>query len=123
MSRLSDMIKEQAGEVISRCYSDPKEIYRQYPDAFQELCEQYEHDKKTYGKLPTYIVLNVDGSYFNTTILYRSFLPVYQMVQQNPSLLTTPLASNLGKSEPERPLSRNGVPANQIWGDVPVPKQ
>ena len=118
-TRFRNASLEEALRMLSECHSNLKELYEKYPDAFEDLVEQYKLDERELGQLPTYITLRVDRQDFHTTFLYRKFLPFYAMVKQGHA--DTLEAEMVVKDRPRIGQVIDGVSADQIFGRPPTP--
>jgi len=109
-------------KVLDPCESNLQKIAMTHPEVMEQLAQQYDRDKREYGRLPTFISLTTPNGTVNTTIRYSDFLRFYDLFKQRPDLVDTTMAANLAKKT-QIPLKNNAVKASDIWGEPPIRKR
>lgn len=123
MASKVDIFNASADEIrklLDECHSDVSVLAQLHPEVMNQLKTQLEMDKRTEGRIPTYIVIRSSGGLVNTTIRYRDFLRLLPMFEQRPDLMDSNMARNLAKRK-EIPLNLKSDRAVDMFGLPPMP--
>ena len=105
-------------KILDSCQSNLQRLAIEHPEVIKAFEKQYEIDQKTYGRLPTFILIQTTSGIVNTTIRYSTFLKFLPIWQTRPNIIDSAMVSSIIKS-PNVPLSEKPIYAEELFGNVP----
>jgi hypothetical protein len=102
-------------KILDPHHSNLNEIAASHPEVIEQLIQQYENDKRAYGKIPTFVTVQTNSGLVNTTIRYSDLIRFIPLFQQRPDLIGTTLADGLAKRK-EVTLQKNSYLASELFG-------
>jgi len=120
MASFRDMDGDKIRRVLDECHADIREIAIRYPDLMRSLEEQYEMDKKMYGRLPTFICVQTNSGVINTTIRYSKFVKLLPIWKARPDILDSKMVDDIVNTR-NIALRQDGRGASELFGMPPTP--
>lgn len=102
-------------KILDPYHSNLNEIAAAHPEVIEQLIHQYEVDKRTYARIPTFITVQTNSGLVNTTLRYSDFIRFLPLFTQRPDLVGTTLADSLARRK-EIQLQKNSALASELFG-------